>query len=152
MPGIRSRLLLGAALLLTSLCSVCAAQGLSVTLGHPEFYGQITIGSLPPPRVIYPQPIVIEPPAVRAGPAPIYLHVPPGHAKNWRKHCRRYGACGRPVYFVQKQWYQDVYVPHHRERGKDHHGHRDRSDRYHRHRDEERDYRKGHKGHGRWDD
>ena len=30
---------------------------------------------------------------------PIYLHVPPGHAKNWRKHCAHYNACGQPVYF-----------------------------------------------------
>ena len=27
-----------------------------------------------------------------------------------------YGACGRPVYFVQENWYNDVYVPAYRER------------------------------------
>ena len=32
---------------------------------------------------------------------PLYLHVPPGHAKKWSKHCGRYNACGRPVYFVR---------------------------------------------------
>jgi len=31
-----------------------------------------------------------------APPPPVYLHVPPGHAKNWRKHCREYNACNRP--------------------------------------------------------
>jgi hypothetical protein len=32
---------------------------------------------------------------------PLYLHVPPGHAKKWSKHCARYNACGQPVYFVR---------------------------------------------------
>jgi hypothetical protein len=36
-------------------------------------------------------------------------------AQNWRKHCRKYNACGRPVYFVQDNWYNDVYVPRYRE-------------------------------------
>lgn len=47
---------------------------------------------------------------------PIYLHVPPGHAKDWRKHCSKYGACGRPVHFVQERWYNEVYVPQQRSR------------------------------------
>ena len=37
---------------------------------------------------------------------PIYLHVPPGHAKNWRKHCHKYNACGQPVYFVVSDEYK----------------------------------------------
>ena len=52
---------------------------------------------------------------------PIYLHVPPGHAKNWRKHCRKYDACGERVYFVQDSWYNQVYVPSYQERNDDHH-------------------------------
>jgi hypothetical protein len=32
--------------------------------------------------------------------------VPPGHAKDWKKHCKHYGACGVPVYFVQDDWVQ----------------------------------------------
>jgi len=51
----------------------------------------------------------------------MYLHVPRGHAKNWRKHCRQYGACGTPVYFVQDNWYNNVYVPEYRK-----HKHKDR--------------------------
>ena len=47
---------------------------------------------------------------------PVYLWVPPGHQKNWRKHCGRYDACGRPVYFVQDNWYNTVYVPRYQER------------------------------------
>src|SRR2546425_10235251 len=35
-------------------------------------------------------------PVVVAEPVqPIYLHVPPGHAKHWRKHCHEYNACDR---------------------------------------------------------
>jgi hypothetical protein len=47
---------------------------------------------------------------------PVYLHVPPGHAKHWSKHCSKYNACGHPVYFVKDGWYNDVYVPHHQAR------------------------------------
>ena len=36
----------------------------SVTVGQPGFYGRIDIGNLPPPRVMYAQPIVV---AARAG-------------------------------------------------------------------------------------
>jgi hypothetical protein len=38
------------------------------------------------------------------------MHVPPGHAKNWRKHCRAYGACGERVYLVQNSLYARDYV------------------------------------------
>ena len=27
--------------------------------------------------------------------------------RHWRKHCARYDACGRPVYFVQEDWYRN---------------------------------------------
>ena len=40
---------------------------------------------LSPPVLIYPRPVVIALDPV-AGP-PIYLRVPPGHAKHWSKHC-----------------------------------------------------------------
>lgn len=44
-------------------------------------------------------------------------------AQNWRKHCRKYNACGRPVYFVQGNWYNEVYVPRYRETHRDDRGH-----------------------------
>lgn len=105
--------------------ALAADVGVSISVGEPGFYGQINIGNVPPPLLIYPQPIIIQPAGV-AG-RPIYLHVPPGHAKNWRKHCRKYNACGRPVYFVQDRWYNEVYVPRYRdahrgERGERHGG------------------------------
>lgn len=108
------RLLLAAWFAISS-ASAHAEVGVSVNIGHPGFYGRLDIGDYPPPALIYSQPIVIE----RAGPgvgyAPIYLRVPPGHARHWARHCYRYRACNRPVYFVQDNWYRDVYVPRHRE-------------------------------------
>ncbi|MBC7983055.1 MAG: hypothetical protein H7Y02_04285 [Candidatus Obscuribacterales bacterium] len=100
--------------------------GVSVSVGQPGFYGHIDIGDYPRPRLVFAEPIVIH--RVGVMPAPMYLHVPPGHAKDWKKHCARYDACGRPVYFVQESWYNDVYVPRYQERhgkagkssGKDH--------------------------------
>ena len=62
---------------------------------------------------------------------PIYLYVPPGHQKNWAKHCARYNACGQPVYFVQERWVQERYQQHQRdaERDRHEHGRGDRGDR-----------------------
>src|SRR5438552_9675037 len=88
--------------------------GVSVSVGQPGFYGRVEIGSLPPPQLVYAQPIVIQPGPAHVSSLPIYLHVPPGHAKNWSKHCARYSACGQPVYSVQESWYNNVYVAHHR--------------------------------------
>ena len=75
----------------------------------PGIYGQVQIGNASPPPVVYAQPMLIEPQA--APPPPVYLHVPPGHEKHWRKHCAEYSACGRPVYFVRDDWYNNEYVP-----------------------------------------
>jgi len=103
---------------MTALCVATSAfagdVGVSVSVGQPGFYGRIDIGSMPPPRLVYAEPIVIQRAPVGVVREPIYLHVPPGHAKHWAKHCYRYHACGQPVYFVQDAWYNDVYVPHFR--------------------------------------
>ena len=124
--------------------------GVSINLGEPGFYGQINIGDMPRPVLVYPKPVLIQPPLVGVAVQPIYLHVPPGHAKHWSRYCARYDACGRPVYFVQDHWYNSVYVPRYRrehgdrfEHGDRHyrgerHGHRDDRDERHgrgRHRD-----------------
>lgn len=109
------RLLLLAAVAAIAVPALVADAGVSVQAGEPGFYGSIDIGGFPPPQLIYPRPVVIQ--SVPAGvvSAPIYLHVPPGHAKNWSKHCRKYNACGQPVYFVRDSWYNEDYVPHYRE-------------------------------------
>lgn len=83
--------------------------GVSVSIGQPGFYGQIDIGGFPRPALIYAQPILIERASHRR--PPIYLRVPPGHAKHWGKHCHEYNACGQPVYFVKNDWYDREYVP-----------------------------------------
>ena len=84
----------------------------SIGISQPGFYGQINIGDLPRPRVIYAQPVWIQRPPKVVYVQPIYVRVPPGHEKHWGKHCAEYGACGRPVYFVREDWYQTYYVPH----------------------------------------
>lgn len=83
--------------------------GVGITIREPGMYGRIEIGSQPPPPVIYTQPVIIRQPVVVQQQAPLYLYVPPGHAKDWGKHCARYNACARPVYFVQEHWVQERY-------------------------------------------
>jgi len=106
-----------AALLLSAMFggAFAADVGVSVSIGQPGFYGRIDIGDYPypPPRVIYRQPRIVE--RVYIEREPIYLRVPPGHARNWPKFCGRYHACGEPVYFVQDNWYYNDYAPHYRE-------------------------------------
>ena len=106
------RALMLAALLAAAAPVAATDVGVSVSVGQPGFYGRIDIGTFPQPALVYPQPVVIAPPAVGVPvPRPIYLHVPPGHAKNWGKHCHRYNACGRPVYFVKSAEYEPGYKP-----------------------------------------
>lgn len=92
---------------------LAADVGVSVTVGQPGYYGRIDIGNFPQPQLLYAQPVVIERVPTVAVPQPVCLHVPPGHAKNWRKHCGRYNACGEPVYFVSDNWYNNVYAKGH---------------------------------------
>jgi len=74
---------------------------------RPGLYGRVDLGGAPPPPVLYAQPVIISRPPPRPVPVqPLYLHVPPGHAKNWSKHCRKYNACGVPVYFVRSEEYE----------------------------------------------
>ncbi len=74
----------------------------------PGVYGQVVLGNRPPPPLLYAQPVVAVPVVVAQPVAvePIYLHVPPGHAKHWRKHCHEYHACDRPVFFVRSAEYE----------------------------------------------
>ncbi len=98
--------------------------GVSVSIGQPGFYGQLEIGNAPRPQLIYAQPVVIQRAPEYVSAAPIYLHVPPGHEKHWSKHCAAYNACGRSVYFVRDDWYNNQYVPHYQHEHGDHgHGH-----------------------------
>jgi hypothetical protein len=77
----------------------------------PGVYGRVDIGGRPPPMLVYASPIVIEQPAAQVIVAePIYLHVPPQHARDWRRHCREYHACNRRVYFVRSAEYEPGYT------------------------------------------
>ncbi len=120
------RFLIAAALATTTITTpaLAADVGVSVNIGQPGFYGRLDIGGFPQPPVIYSQPRVIE--RVSIDRPPIYLHVPPGHAKDWRKHCRQYNACGERVFFVHNNWYDREYVPRYQERHR--HGRDDRRD------------------------
>ncbi|MDI1243800.1 MAG: hypothetical protein PSV24_00155, partial [Rhodoferax sp.] len=108
-----SKKFLGLALVAVLLHTTVSAAdvGVSVNISEPGFYGRIDIGRAPGPVLIYPQPVIIEQRSINLTRQPIYLRVPPGHEKRWDKHCRRYNACGQPVYFVQDGWYRDVYAP-----------------------------------------
>lgn len=98
-------------------CALASAMaqtsvGVSIGINQPGVYGRIDIGNFPQPRLVYPQPVIIAPAPVAVYQQPIYLYVPPGHQKNWAKHCARYNACGQPVYFVQEDWVRERYEEH----------------------------------------
>lgn len=102
-------------LALTAFAALCLPQlasaevGVSINIGQPGFYGRLDIGNYPQPQLIFDAPVIIR--RAQTVGSPVYLHVPPGHAKNWGKHCGRYNACSRPVYFVDDSWYENTYVP-----------------------------------------
>jgi len=110
------RFLIAVAVMATTASATAFATdvGISVTIGQPGFYGQIDIGGYPRPVLLYPQPIMVE--RVPVGRPPLYLRVPPGHAKHWDRHCHEYRACGERVYFVKDDWYHREYVPRYQER------------------------------------
>lgn len=87
-----------------------ADVGVSISISQPGVYGRIDIGQYPQPAVVVQQPVIIRQPRVVAV-EPVYLWVPPGHQKNWAKHCGRYNACGVPVYFVREDWYRSHVAP-----------------------------------------
>jgi hypothetical protein len=103
-----------AALIAATAPAIAADLGVSISIGQPGFYGHIDIGDFPQPQLIYQQPRVLYRAAMNR--PPIYLHVPPSHAKNWHKHCREYKACKERVYFVREDWYSREYVPRYQER------------------------------------
>lgn len=102
--GLLSFACAGIAALAASLSPVAAqAQTyMNITMGvpvAPGVYGQISIGNNPMPPIINTAPLVVGP--VVQGALPMYLYVSDVEYRNWGRHCRRYQACGRPVYFVR---------------------------------------------------
>lgn len=103
-----------ASLLLGSMAAHAGTPSVSVTVRGevaPGVYGEVQVGNAPPPPVVFAQPVIIAPPAHREHDEgrPLYLHVPPGHAKHWARHCQEYNACDRPVYFVKSAEYEPDY-------------------------------------------
>jgi hypothetical protein len=124
-------------LLLAVLSSASSAANVNVIVEgqiRPGVYGRVEVGNpgLPPP-VWQPQPVIITPQPRAVEVVPVYVHVPPAHASNWRKHCHRYDSCGRPVYFVKSVEYEPDY-------GKKRRRHKDHD------RDDHRDHKRGHGG------
>ena len=128
--------------------------GVSVQISQPGVYGRIDIGRFPQPQVVVAQPVIVQQP-VAEPPPPVYMWVPPGHRKHWRRYCAQYQACGVPVYFVRDDWYGT----HVRSRGPDRYdGRRDgwrdgwrdeRRDDHRDGRDERRDEHRDGRGEGR---
>ena len=105
------RLLIALSLILFN-AQALADVGASVSIGEPGFYGRLDMNSFPNPQLIYSQPMAVGP--VPMSRPPIYLRVPPGYAKNWRRHCHEYNACRERVYFVRDNWYRHEYAPRYR--------------------------------------
>jgi hypothetical protein len=74
----------------------------------PGVYGQVDLGDEAPPPLVYAAPVLIVPVATPL--PPVYLYVPPGHVRYWRRYCHQYNACSRPVYFVRPPEYEPGYV------------------------------------------
>jgi hypothetical protein len=81
-----------------------------ILAGHiaPGIYGQVDLGDEAPPPLVYAEPVLVVPVA-RPLP-PVYLYVPTGHVRYWRRYCHQYNACSRPVYFVRPPEYEPGYV------------------------------------------
>ena len=145
--SIRPLVALAALAASVSLQSVQAQDiGVSIGISQPGFYGRVDIGNTQP-VLLYPQPVIIAPPAYGVRQRPIYMRVPPGHSKDWKRYCSRYAACNQPVYFVRDD--RGRYEPRDRHDRHDHgyHDH-DHGDHGHgRDRGPGRGHGKGH-GHG----
>lgn len=95
---------LAAVLVAVSGAASAADVGVSVSVVQPGVYGRVDVGNAPPP-VVYTQPVVVAPaPVVEQ---PVYLYVPTNEQEHWAQYCGRYGACSRPVYFVQENWVRE---------------------------------------------
>lgn len=104
-----------ASLMMAASAAQATDIGVSVQIGQPGFYGRIDIGSASPPPVVVREPVWVQRRPIHV--EPVYMRIPPGHQKNWAKHCARYNACGTPVYFVREDWYQERYERLQHERG-----------------------------------
>jgi len=108
---------LAAGLALTVVLADTSSARVTMAIGDPGFFGAISIGNAPQPVFLNSQPIIVRSAPGHA--APLYLRVRPNEQKNWRRHCGRYNACNRPVYFVDHNWYQQTYAPYYKSQRRD---------------------------------
>src|SRR5258706_4569285 len=102
------RFLAALALAVASTAALATNVGVPVTIGDRGYRGRIDIVNFPPPQLVFPEPVIIEPVPVGVVRQPAYIYVPVTEAKECRKYCKKYKACGQPVYFVQETWYNEV--------------------------------------------
>jgi hypothetical protein len=96
-----------------SLASAAEKDAIAVITGPvtPGVYGRVEVANKPLPTLVYEQAMFVERPDTAGRVEPLYLHVPPEHAKNWKKYCSHYQACDRPVFFVKSAEYDPGYEP-----------------------------------------
>lgn len=108
---------IGTLIAIAAVAAPALAQNDDLTsLGQPGFYGRLELGDdSPRPEIYFSEPRLVEPVAEYED--SIYLRVRPGESREWQLRCHEYQACGRYVYFVNDDWYTNVYVPYYRDRG-----------------------------------
>lgn len=87
---------------------------------QPGVYGRVELGKDSHPDLVYREPRLVRVDERYSSHRPVYLHVPPGHAKNWDKHCHKYNACYRKVYFVRSAEYDEDYSHQHEQHQEQH--------------------------------
>jgi hypothetical protein len=112
-----------AALAATSLVSHAqAGNWRNVTAGgplRPGIYGRIEVRGAVPPPVIYHRPVMASHLLLPPDAKPVYLYVPPGQVRKWKRNCARWKACDEAVLFVRvdhspsrwgrwRQWREDL--------------------------------------------
>jgi hypothetical protein len=105
-----------ATLVMVAGSQIAAADGIGTRAAAsapatPGVYGRLDVDSKQNPPLVFEHAMFIEAPETAGKVAPLYLHVPPEHAKNWKKHCAKYQACKQPVYFVKSAEYEPGYDP-----------------------------------------
>lgn len=68
---------------------------------RPGIYGRIEVRGPTPPPVIYSHPVMASRARIPKGAKPVYLYVPPGQVRKWKKSCAKWSACDQPVLFVR---------------------------------------------------
>ena len=96
---------LGAALAAGAARAQASSEYLNLTAGaplRPGVYGRIAVpGAAAPPALIFAQPVIANRVLVPADVHPVYLYVPPGQVRQWKRSCAQWRACNEPVLFVR---------------------------------------------------